>query len=197
MVEKLQGLSGILDLRRISISALEAEDHLLAACLTDEGEGVDADVVEKLLFTPGDAVDCAPLSSEETQRLDARLAEERGRLFETAQQRNRQFFDDEMEKLERWADDLKLALEYEIKELDVAIRDAKRAARLETGLAAKVEKHRKQKALEAQRADKRRALFEAQDEIDGKKETLLTEIEARLKHQITETPLFAIRWTVR
>jgi ERCC4-related helicase len=197
VVEKLQGLSGILDLRRISISALEAEDHLLAACLTDEGEGVDADVVEKLLFTPGDAVDCAPLSSEETQRLDARLAEERGRLFETAQQRNRQFFDDEMEKLERWADDLKLALEYEIKELDVAIRDAKRAARLETGLAAKVEKHRKQKALEAQRADKRRALFEAQDEIDGKKETLLTEIEARLKHQITETPLFAIRWTVR
>ena len=80
--------------------------------------------------------------------------------------------------------------------IERAIREAKREARLETGLAAKVEKHRKQKALEAQRAEKRRALFEAQDEVDGKKETLLVEIEGRLKQQVTEVPLFTIRWSV-
>lgn len=196
LVEALQGKAGVLQLWRVTITSLEAEDHLLSACVTDDGQPLDAETVEKLLFTPGETQDCPPLSGEETARLESRKTAELERLFLGAEKRNRQFFDDEMEKLERWADDLKLALEYEIKELDGAIRDAKREARLETGLAAKVEKHRKQKALEAQRADKRRALFEAQDEIDGKKETLLAEIEARLKQQVTETPLFTIRWSV-
>ncbi|MBX7184406.1 MAG: DEAD/DEAH box helicase [Vicinamibacteria bacterium] len=195
-VEALLGKAGLLQLWRVTINALETEDYLLSACVNDDGEALDAEAVEKLLFTPGEASECSPLSDADTARLQSRKAEELGRLFAGAEKRNRQFFDDEMEKLERWADDLKLALEYEIKELDIAIREAKREARLETGLAAKVEKHRKQKALEAQRAEKRRALFEAQDEVDGKKETLLVEIEARLKQQVTEVPLFTIRWGV-
>lgn len=50
------------------------------------------------------------------------------------------------------------------------------------------------KALEQQRNSKRRALFDAQDEIDRQRERLIAEIEGKL-HQSTElTELFLIRW---
>ena len=43
-------------------------------------------------------------------------------------ERNGRFFEAEAEKLEGWADDLKLGLEREIKDLDRQIKEARRSA---------------------------------------------------------------------
>ena len=40
----------------------------------------------------------------------------------------------------------------------------------------------------------RKKLFEAQDDVDAKKEKLIEEIEARLKQSVTTQELFTIRW---
>jgi len=56
--------------------------------------------------------------------------------------------------------------------------------------------HKRIKELESRRAEKRRGLFEAQDAVDTRKDSLLSEIEARLKQGIEETELFSIRWRV-
>jgi len=52
------------------------------------------------------------------------------------------------------------------------------------------------KALEAQRNTKRRALFDAQDEIDAQRERLIAEIEGKLQQRTSLTELFAVRWTL-
>ena len=39
-------------------------------------------------------------------------------------------------------------------------------------------------------------LYQAQDEVDNKKENLISEIEAGLKQNIETTELFLIKWTV-
>lgn len=43
---------------------------------------------------------------------------------------------------------------------------------------------------------KRRALFDAQDEIDRRKDGLISDLEARLREQVETAPLFTIRWRV-
>ena len=50
------------------------------------------------------------------------------------------------------------------------------------------------KELEKKRSEKRQTLFSAQDEIDDKKETLLTDIEKRLNQKIEQKELFTIKW---
>ncbi|MEA3543771.1 MAG: hypothetical protein U9R69_00960 [Thermodesulfobacteriota bacterium] len=50
--------------------------------------------------------------------------------------------------------------------------------------------------LEGQRNTKRRALFEAHDEIDFKRELLITEIEGKLQRKETICTQFSIRWHV-
>jgi adenine-specific DNA-methyltransferase len=50
------------------------------------------------------------------------------------------------------------------------------------------------KALEQQRNAKRRALFDAQDEIDRQRERLIAEIEGKLQQRTAMAMLFTIRW---
>jgi len=71
--------------------------------------------------------------------------------------------------LDGWADDLKLGLEREIKELDRQIKEARRATTIAVSLEEKLAAQRKMKAVESERNQKRRALFDSQDDIDGKR----------------------------
>ena len=50
------------------------------------------------------------------------------------------------------------------------------------------------KALESQRNAKRRTLFDAQDDIDQRRERLISEIENKLQQSVSETRLFSMRW---
>ena len=83
-----------------------------------------------------------------------------------------------------------------MKDLDAEIRAAKRDAKLEASLDAKVAAQRKVRELEAERNRKRRALFDAQDEVDRRKEDLITDVEARLRQTVESEVLFTIRWRV-
>ena len=68
-------------------------------------------------------------------------------------------FEAEADKLDGWADDLKVALEREIKDVDRQIKDAKRAATLAPTLEEKLAGQKQIKVLEASRNVKRKSLF--------------------------------------
>ncbi|HVQ74647.1 MAG TPA: hypothetical protein VMT79_03805 [Candidatus Binatia bacterium] len=88
------------------------------------------------------------------------------------------------------------AFEQAVNDLDGEIRIAKREARLYGSLETKVAAQRRIRELEGERNRKRRALFEAQDEVDRKKEGLIAGVEARLHQTLTEELLFVIHWRV-
>ena len=71
----------------------------------------------------------------------------------TISERNARFFEAEAEKLEGWADDLKLGLEREIKDLDRQIKEARRAATTALTLEEKLAGQKQIKALESQRKE--------------------------------------------
>jgi hypothetical protein len=114
----------------------------------------------------------------------------------TISKRNAAIFEAEAVKLDGWADDLKVGLEREIKDLDRQIKDARRAATAALTLEDKLTGQKQVKALEAQRNTKRRALFDAQDEIDAQRERLIAEIEGKLQQKTSLTELFAVRWSL-
>ena len=113
------------------------------------------------------------------------------------EERNRQFFDTEIEKLNHWADDVKLGLEREISDLDAEIKLRKSEARKTSRLEEKVAAQRLVKDLEKRRSEKRRNLFDAQDEIDAQKDKLFDEVEKTLMQKgIKEETLFNLRWRI-
>jgi adenine-specific DNA-methyltransferase len=199
VLEPLRGKSGWMAVSRLTVESLDrTEDHLLTVARLDDGSSVPSDVAVRLFSLPGRLTDSRPTTT--ASRIAELAAEELSvqsqTLLASIATRNGRFFDDEMRKLEEWADDLKAALEREIKDLDRQIRDARRAATHASSLEAKVAAQKHVRSLEGQRTAKRRGLFDAQDQIDTRRDDIIQDIEARLAPKTTQADLLRIRWRV-
>jgi superfamily II DNA or RNA helicase len=193
LVKPIVGKSGWLELAKLTVTSLDAEEFLLLAAQTDSGESLDEETLRKMLLLParldGSTSKTVPdLSPSREQLIQARLGE--------VSLRNATFFDEEVEKLDRWSDDLKVGLEREIKEIDVAIRDARKAGALAATLAEKLEAQRQIKDLEASRKKKRAELYVEQDKVDDRRNDLIGQIEKQLKQTHNADTVFLIAWRV-
>jgi hypothetical protein len=84
--------------------------------------------------------------------------------------------------------------ERSLDDLDVRIKDAKKAARFAPSLPEKLRLQREVKTLESRRDEAWRAFDQASRELERDKEKLLDDIERRLAADIRREPLFSLRW---
>jgi len=194
VLEPLLGKSGWLTVYRLSIESLEqAEDHLIPVAVTDDGMALEEEIAGRLLTLPGGLRGRLEGSAPEPE-LERIAASNQQSIQRGISERNGRIFEAEIEKLEGWADDLKLGLEREIKELDREIKEARRTAVAAPTLEQKLEGQKRIKALEAQRNQRRRSLFDAQDQVDRQREDLIGNIEGKLAQKVERRELFSIRW---
>ena len=202
VVEPMLGQSGLLRLSCLTIETLgQAEDHLIVTAVTDDGTPVEADAASRLLTIGGDVAarrGQGVLGGDDSLRegLDRQGQERESTIRLGISERSAKTFEAEADKLDGWADDLKLGLEREIKELDRRIKEARREALVAVTLEAKLAAQKRMKALESERNQKRRSLFEAQDEIDRKRGELIAHLESQLEQMVTHDTLFTVRWRV-
>lgn len=187
--------SGTLSAQWLSVqTGTEGEDHLILAGFTDSGSALTEEQCHRLLDLPATLSSPAGPSPSATAEVQAAIAEHQGTTLTEIALRHSQAFEQEIEKLENWASDRKTALELEVKELDSKIGELKKQSRLATALEEKITWEKKVRSLERKRAERRRDIFEAQDQIDEKRDTLLTKAESRLEKSTESYPLFTIRW---
>jgi superfamily II DNA/RNA helicase len=196
ILEPLIGKNGWLCLTNLTVSSFDTEDWLLFGGVTDKGQDLDPDQCQRLFSLTATESPQLSLTPDDTirARLDAQLAQQQQAVLTRMSEKNAEFFELEMAKLESWASDLKESLEHELKEIDREIKETKLEAQLAASLEDKLTLHKRIKELESRRAEKRRGLFDAQDAVDKRKDSLLSEIEVRLKQGIVKTELFTIGW---
>jgi len=195
-LEPYLGSSGWMTASLLSIDALDqGEDHLLLAAQTDQGTPLDPEVAARLLSLPGEIL--GGVGEAPPDALSAIAATLQQKIQQGISERNAHFFEAEAEKLEGWSDDLKLGLEREIKEIDRLIKEARRSSTAALSLEDKLAGQKKVRSLESQRNEKRRSLFEAQDQIDRQRDQLIETLEAKLAQKIHSTPLFTLRWSLK
>lgn len=89
---------------------------------------------------------------------------------------------------------MKENLERELKSIEIEIREAKKAKRLAGDLQSKVAAQKRVNELEQQRNHQKRTLFNAQDDIEQRKDSLIADVEAKLQQQTSRQHLFTFRW---
>jgi F0F1-type ATP synthase membrane subunit b/b' len=109
-------------------------------------------------------------------------------------QRNLGYFEQEVQKLDAWADDLKLGIEQEIKEIDRQIKEVRRTAASAPTLEEKLAWQKQQRELETKRTKLRRELFNKQDEIEAQRNDIIGQLEVQLQQRVEERTLFTIEW---
>jgi adenine-specific DNA-methyltransferase len=197
ILQPLLGHSGWLSVSCFTVESLDqAEDHLLFAAVTDMGQTIDEETAIRLLTLPARVGASADSTPEILIALEEATREREDTVQRSISERNALFFETEAEKLEGWADDLKLGLEREIKDIDRQIKEARRAATAALTLEEKLSGQKQIKALEAQRSQKRRSLFDAQDNVEAKRDEFIQNLEAKLNQKTESETLFNLRWVL-
>lgn len=191
----MKGKSGWLQMKQLTISSFETEDYLLLAGVTDEGIPLDAEQCQRLFSLPASQADGAYILPEQVQQQFNNIySTQQVALEKENSERNHFYFDEQIEKMNKWADDVRTSLKFELRELERDIKTRKTEARKLINLEQKVKEQRFIKDLEKKLAERRQNLYKSEDDIDKKKERLLDEIEARMKQGLQEEHVFTIKW---
>ncbi|EPJ4154106.1 SNF2-related protein [Pseudomonas aeruginosa] len=196
-LEAWRGKVGWLTVKLISVETLgNQEQHLLVAAGTTDGRLLAEEDPEKLLRLPA-TTQTASLFNAPDATLLADVEARKTALLRDVNERNLGYFEQEVQKLDAWADDLKLGLEQEIKEIDREIKEVRRTAATSPTLEEKLSWQKKQRELEGKRSRLRRELFTRQDEVEAQRNDLISQLEVQLQQQVEERTLFTIEWELK
>ena len=198
ILEPLVGQSGWLACSRYRMDAIESEDHLVFAGMTDDGQVISTDQCRRLFDLDGVVADWTPLVFGQSveDELNDQLATRWQVLAEDIGKRDGSWFDVEMDKLDRWADDRRVSLKAELDDLEQKIREKRRVARQAANIPDKLERQRELRKLESHRDEAWRAYDQASREVEKKKDDLLDDMGNRMRQRTEEERLFVVRWRV-
>ncbi len=197
-IEKVKpyiGKTGEISLNNVDIETFEKENFLIFSGIDENGNYLDDDTCRKI-FNINNVKINNNCKIESKEKLKETFDIQFNNVLDKLLERNNTFFDSEMDKLEKWAEDVKKSIELELRNLDIDIKFKKAEARKMLKLEDKLNMQKEIKELEKKRNNLRFNLFEEQDKVDEKKEKLIEDIENKMKQKIDIEELFSIKWKI-
>ncbi len=196
LIEALKGRSGWLHLQRLVIDSFEQEEYLLFSGVDEDGRSLDQETIEKMFHCEARAEPLPSLPSDIEARLKAEADRHAKATISRSLEENNRHFHEARERLERWADDMIVAAEKELKDTKERIKTLNRQARLATTTEEQHAIQEQVKELEKHKRRQRQRIFDVEDEIMAKRDGLIEKLEKRMRQRTSVEPLFTIRWTV-
>lgn len=190
-LQPLIGQSGIMSLYKLAITGAETEEHLVFVGITDSDEPLTLEQMRRMF-----SLNAKNLGQTDVADMTKQYEEQKRQILGDVETRYAQYFEQEMDKLDNWADDKRSGLKFNLKELDAQIKELKKYIRGAKNLPEKLAYQRKAQKLEKQRDEAWREYDQQAREIEEKKDSLLDTIEQKLLMNTTETHVFSIRWSL-
>jgi superfamily II DNA or RNA helicase len=197
--DHLIGASGWMQLETLTLESLESEDFLLFAGMDDEGILLQPEQCRRMFSLSGQLVqDHLPAPDPDFQQaLEVEISRQRRELELQRNQQDVHLFNREMDKLDQWANDRRMALHAELRALEQEIRLSRNTLRQISTLADRVKEQRRITDLEKKLADLRFQLHAAEDTIEADKNLFLDEVEKKLEVKPSQKTLFVLKWTIK
>lgn len=193
-LEPFIGRSGYMLVSHYQICSIETEDYILSHVEDLQGNEMDADMIAKLMTLPAEFSILSnldlPVQMEEKIKVHASQIKEESTL------RNASYFDDELEKLDLWADDKRASLKVILKEFDDQIKELKKMARNASSIPDKLEAQKKKRNVEKKREEAWREYDESSKQVDLQKDNLIDELEKKLKQTTKLSTIFKVNWKI-
>ena len=197
VLENLVGQSGWMKTEVLSVASFEEEDYVVFSGICDDGTVLDDDHCRRFFSLFAREGSPAELSAAQNMLLCDTLNQKKNSILHDIGSRNAQFFEQELEKLDKWGDDRRSSLKATLKELDDQIKDLKKQARIAPNLPDKLKIERERQRTESERDKAWRDYDQAAKEIEQGKDRLIDEIEKKLRQLLSTTELFSIRWNIQ
>ena len=196
VVDQLKGRKGWLRLEFLTIDTYEREEHLLISGFDSKGSELTQDILEKLFHCTGKAPAECQISPEREAQLSDCCERHRSAILTQSLERNSEYFNEARERLEKWADDMVIAAEKDLRTTKDRIKALSRECRKAETLDEQNKLQQEIKTLEKAKRRQRQQIFDVEDEIEKKRDTLIGELEKKLTQTTKTRPLFTIAWEV-
>ena len=193
ILNKLKNKTGYISIYNLEIDGIEEENYIVMVGIDENGNILSEEQIERMFNLDSKIVGGEFNIPESLKEL---LLTEKQTLLNDIELRNSKFFDEEMDKLERWSKDLKESLELKLRQMDIDIKTMKTESRKIAKLDEKLKMQKQIKDLEVKRNKLRLNLYEEQDKIDAQKDALIDDVANRLKSNQKYDKLFSIKWEV-
>lgn len=199
IVDSLVKKFGWLLVKSLTITSFESEDHVLLFGMTDDGTVLDEEHCQRIFSVSAEKGEFDTKSGLDIiagQRLNGLFEERKKDILARMSARDGRYFETELDKMDKWAEDRRESLRIDLKDIEDRVKDLKKQARLASNLPEKLKLEKERRQLETKRDAAWRAYEQEAKVIESKKDSLIDEIEKKLKPRITEETLFMIRWEV-
>jgi len=142
ILEPLVGKQGHLAVYNFTVSAFEDEDYIIHTGITDDGKILDSDQCMRLLSIPVKK-ETRINGSLNIKELDDIYKKKQSEIVNDIAEKNAVFFEEEMDKLDRWAEDKRSSLKLNLREFDDQIKEYKKNARMAHNLPDKLAAQKK------------------------------------------------------
>jgi len=196
MIDALIGQSGWLMLHKVCIDSLDRHEELVFTAIKSDGSILDQETCEKLFICAGQEANDSALPSDISQRLSQESERRKSSTLNRVMERNNTFFREEHLRIDKWADDMILAAEKELKDIRQLIKATGRQIRLAETVDEQAQLQKKELELTRKRRKLRNKLDDVEDAIEDKARKMRNDLQARLQQTVETESLFTIEWMV-
>jgi adenine-specific DNA-methyltransferase len=188
------GQSGWLELSKLSATSLgRTEEYLLIAACDTRGAHLPPDVAAKLFSLHASVI--GDEHEPPPPILDAVRTEVKAFRLADIAERNEAYFQEEGEKLDNRANDLRLGLERDIKKQEQELTLLQREARKKRGLQEQLEVRKRVRTLEESLSKKKKHFYKESDRVRREQDELIANLEGQLKDTSDALErVFSLRW---
>ena len=197
VIEKLKGKTGWLTLTKLKISSFEAEEYLLFSAIDAAGKNLDQETVERFFNCMGYKVEETSVPQDVKIRLFADNERHIKATITKNLEDNNKHLSEACIQLDKWAEDMEKAAAKEMDDTKRKIADIRRKVRLAPTMQEQAELQTELKKLETQRRKQQQKIFDVEDEIAVKRDSLVDQLTKRMEQRTETKTLFTIHWVVK
>ncbi len=193
ILDELKGQQGWLSVMAVSVDSFESSDYLMAYGIANNGITLTEDQAKRLLTLP------AKNANQDSNTIDDSLVIKTGEtyldaLLKTLSERDNNYLKFETEKLTKWAEDRMNAAELAIKETKAKIKELNREAQKTVDPTSQLKIQEQLQDESRKQKKQRQEIFIVEDEIAEMRDKMISDIQKRMKQEISKTHLFTINW---
>ena len=148
---------------------------------------------EKLFYLSATSTE---LQASPSMALQANVQCQREATLSRALELNDQFFQQERDKLEAWAEDRIASAEQALKDTKLKLKGLKRQARMALSMEDAQRLQQDIRKTETEQQRQRQDIFAVEDEIDARRDALITALQKRLHRASRNQSMFVVRRNV-
>lgn len=197
VIEEAVGKEGLLSVNLVHYkSRKEDEDRIIAIAVDSEGNEMESDFVDKLMTVSASVSEEVEEENLVKDKLQSVLNTKCAKLDNDIKVRDKQFIDEESRKIEQWAEDQTNSLEQELRDIKRRIKELNTDFRKETDEVKRRQIQADIQSLERSKKQKRRDIFNLEEEIEERRDELIAQIDDSLNKDSEQERLFTIHWAV-